>query len=146
MEGTMRPALGEERMLLWGESLAGNSEEQGTGKHTIISKVPGFDVAPNRKPTWPARCTASLAGCFHAPGWCSEIRVYLNPSCSLCLTLRASSETRTSSKSLTHQIHQTFIHQIKFILQGTKLLEMVQTVEQSLSPYKAGASLLRTES
>lgn len=97
MEGAMRPALGEERMLLWGESLAGNSEEQGTGKHTIISKVPSFDVAPNRKPTWPARCTASLAGCFHAPGCSSEIRVYLIYRRSLCLTLRASSETRTSS-------------------------------------------------
>lgn len=48
-------------------------------KHIIISKVPSFDVAPNRKPMWPARRTASLAGCFHAPGCSSEIRVYLIP-------------------------------------------------------------------
>lgn len=30
---------------------------------------------------------------------------------------------------LTRQIHQTFIHQIKLVLQGAKLVVMVQTAE-----------------
>lgn len=60
MEGAMRPALGEERMLLWGEALAGKVRGRAQASF-IISKVPGFDVAPNRKPTRPARRTASLS-------------------------------------------------------------------------------------
>lgn len=39
MEGAMHPALGEERMFLWGESLAGNSKEQGTGKSCLSSTL-----------------------------------------------------------------------------------------------------------
>lgn len=67
----MLPALGEDRMLLWGEALAGNTGQVQFGaghwqvlfvKHTLISKVTSFEVAPNRKPTLSARSTASLAG------------------------------------------------------------------------------------